>query len=133
MNKNIELANLIYRAFGAGNLAAILNILHEDINWEVIGPSEIPYFGRFHGKQEVQRFFSLVAETEDVDYLTPEEFIADGAYVVVLGKEQGRVKATGKMFQTSWSHVWEFAHGKIVRFREYIDPVPILAALHTDK
>lgn len=43
--KAIELSKKIYENFGNGNLPGVLDCLSDQIEWELIGPKSIPYFG----------------------------------------------------------------------------------------
>jgi uncharacterized protein len=130
-NGSLQIVQDLYAAFAQGNAEAALALLHEGITWELIGPSAIPYFGRYCGRTEVREFFSRLLETQHFEHFAPEEFIVDDGTVVALGREWGWTKSTGKKFETRWAHVFECRDQRIVAFREYIDTAPLLEALRT--
>ena len=49
--------------------------------------------------------------------------------VGLLGGSAGRVKSTGRAFDSEWTHVFTFAGGKVKRFHEFYDTQAIVAAL----
>ena len=70
-----------------------------------------------------------LASTVEYTTFEPREFIAQGDQVVVIGSERARVKATGRVVDTDWVMVFTIRDGKVVRFRDYYDTAPSLAAL----
>ncbi len=131
-NESLVLVKDLYAAFARGNAEAALALLHEAVTWEIIGPEEIPYFGRYCGRVEVRQFFSMLLATQEFEHFGPEEFIVDGCKVVALGSERGITRATGHHFETRWAHYFECREQSIVAFREYIDCAPLIRALTGD-
>jgi ketosteroid isomerase-like protein len=118
---NVALVKRAYKAFGKGDIKALLKTTADDIEWETPQVKGMPFGGSRRGKGEVEEFFRLLAEHEEVLEFTPQEFIAEGKQVVVIGRFQGRVKATGKVAETPWVHVFKIQKGKITRFFELFD------------
>jgi uncharacterized protein len=58
----------------------------------------------------------------------PGAFIAEGDRVVVLGRERGRVKGTGKTFDNDWALVFTFGGGKVTGFQCYENTAAIAEA-----
>lgn len=81
----------------------------------------MPFSGKRTGRVSVGEFFSLVADAQDVLQFEPQEFIAQGDKVVVLGHYSWRAKATGKEYNSDFAHVVTIKGGKITSFREYMD------------
>ncbi len=54
---NCAVAKELYDAFLAGDLQAIYALLDARIEWELVGPAEVPHFGVYRGLDEVKRFF----------------------------------------------------------------------------
>jgi ketosteroid isomerase-like protein len=57
----------------------------------------------------------------------PDEFIASGDRVVVVGHHRGRAK--GGPFDVGFAMVWQMRNGKAVSFREYNDSGKLLKAI----
>src|SRR5438874_10371608 len=111
---NVQKAQEMYAAFGRGDIGFILNGLAPDVSWEVQGPEHIALFGKRKGREQVAGFFQTLVGLLDVEQFEPREFVAQGEYVVVVGKERGRGKATGRVMEGEWVHVWKFKDGHAV-------------------
>ena len=59
--------------------------------------------------------FSLIAKA----------FVEQGEPVVSLGRSTGGHRATGKLMNAEYAHLWEVRNGRIQRFRQYIDMLAI--------
>ena len=131
--ENVETVRRMYDAFERGDLAAVVDLLDEDIDFKFQGPKEIPYTGAFLGRENVKKFFESVSEHVEGEAFNVQEFIASGDRVVVVGDERMRVKATGLAFEMEWADVFTLRDGKIVRFREYADTGAMLKAYRGEK
>ena len=126
---NVQVVQEIYAAFGRGDLPAMLAHVAEDIDWYVQGPPDVSaLYGRRRSREEVAQFFAAMAQEQDIEAFELQEFVAQGATVVVLGHYRARMKATGKTEETEFAHVHTFREGKVVRFREYADTAAAVAA-----
>ena len=65
-------------------------------------------------------FQRIVSDVENFAVL-PEHFIEGGDTVVVEGRYQGKMKATGTPVDAQFAHVWQLRDGKVVRFQQYTD------------
>ncbi len=127
--ENMKAVERIYTAFGQGDIPAMLNLLAEDIDWLFSGPADIPFAGRYRGREQVARFLKIVGETIEIEQFEPQEFITKGNKVVVLGHEQMRVKSNGRTLETDWVHVFTLRNSKVVKINElYYDIATIVAA-----
>ena len=126
--KAIDLAKRVYENFGNGDLPGVLACLSSDIEWQLLGPSQIPYVGTYRGLEGVQRFFASLLETEEILEFAPEHFIDGGNTVVVLGHERCRTRATGKEYSVRWVQVFDAMDGAITRWQEYLDTAAIVEA-----
>ncbi|MEM9516538.1 MAG: nuclear transport factor 2 family protein [Actinomycetota bacterium] len=123
-----SVAAQLYERFQSGDIDSVLDLLDPDATWELVGPTEIPYFGRYRGRDDVERFFGLlgehcVVEAFGVDRITPT---ADGA--VAEGFERGHFAGKSVSYDMRWCHVMTIADGRIQRFVDYLDTSPMLAA-----
>jgi uncharacterized protein len=127
---NMQLLQQAYQSIKVGDIQAFLNSLAEDVQWQLPEMENVPFAGKWQGREGVGQFFSKVFEVQDVVEFEPEEYIAQGDKVVVLGRFLMRLKATGREFGSDWAHVWTVKGGKIVRFYEYVDTAAVSRA-HT--
>ena len=76
-----------YEAFGRKDVPAILNLVAEQVDWELVGPASLAYAGKRRNKKEVGEFFAAIPKADDIHAFEPREFIAAGENVTVLGWE----------------------------------------------
>jgi ketosteroid isomerase-like protein len=127
--ENKRTVQSIFEAFGRGDVPGVLAHLSEDVTWKVPGPDRIPYFGDRRGHSGATEFFVQLGTNVDLEHFEPGAFIADGGHVVVLGRERGRVKGTGKTFDNEWALVFTFGDGgKVTGFQCYENTAAIAEA-----
>ena len=106
----------------------MLGLLDPDVSWELIGPSEIPYFGAYRGVEGVRRFLALLDEHCQVEQFEIESLISTERGALAEGSERGRFAGRTKDYEMRWCHVLEISDGRIVRFVDHLDTAPMLAA-----
>jgi uncharacterized protein len=128
--KNIELVQRGYAAFGNGDIDGLLATMHEDVDWQTSGAADLPTAGSRRGHAEVREFFKVIDQLIEFESFEPQTFMADAERVVVLGVDKFKVKGgSGKAIDESWCHVFTVRDGSVVAFREYIDTAALAAEL----
>ena len=126
---NVTLVEEAYASFKSGNIEHLVNnLLAEAIEWSVPKVEHVPYTGLHRGRKEVAQFFVKLADFQEVQEFEPQEFIAQGDKVAVLGHYRWRVKSTGKGFESDWVHVFTIKDGKVIKFQEYADSLAVQRA-----
>lgn len=128
--ENIRLVRHTYQSIKAGNVQALLNTLAETVQWQLPEMENVPFAGTWRGRAGVEQFFSKVFAVQDVVAFEPEEFVAQGDKVVVLGRFTMRIKATGRDFSSRWAHVWNLKDNQVTHFYEYVDTA-VVSRAHT--
>jgi len=121
---NVRVVQEMFADFGRGNIAGVLDRLTDDIEWRLGGPTEIVYAGTRRGRDQVAEFFKLLGETAEFEVFEPQDYIAQGDRVVVLGHERQRLKKTGDVVEIDWAMVFTLRDGKIARYRSFEDTAP---------
>ena len=105
-----------YDAFAQGDIPTVLATFDEDIAWHVPGRS--PLSGDYRGHQEVVGFFMRAHELSGGTLRVQlDDVLGDGDTLVALttvSAERG-----GRSWSSPEVHVWRFAGGRAVDFREY--------------
>jgi uncharacterized protein len=125
---NVDVVQRNYEAVGRGDIPAVLDLLTDDVEWTLQGPSVIPFAGTRRGREGVAEFFSLLGENLEFQQFEPREFVAKGDTVVVLGYERSLVKPTGRTFEQEWAHVYTLRDGKIAKGRFIEDTAAYVVA-----
>ena len=126
---NRQVVQGVFDAFGRGDIPGVLALLSEDVLWEVIGsPDWAPYYGPRRGHEGAVEFFRQLGGNVEFESFEPQEFIEGRDAVVVLGRERGRVRATGKTFEQEWAMVFTVSGGKVTGFRCYENTAAVAEA-----
>lgn len=129
---NEQTARKVFECFGRGDMPGMLGVIAEDVVWRMEGAEVVPYTGERHGHAGVVDFFQQLGGNVEFESFEPQEFIAGGDKVVVLGSERGRVRANGRTFVNDWAIVFTLREGKVTRFRCYEDTGAVAAAFRGD-
>jgi ketosteroid isomerase-like protein len=124
MATNNEIAEGAYAAFAQGDIPTALGAMADDIEWtEADG---FPLAGTYVGHQAVvEGVFMRLAEIGDDFAVVPEQFVADGDTVVILGNYTWKHKSTGEPAVVKMAHVWTFDDGKAAAFQQHVDTVRV--------
>ena len=119
---NIEIVEQIYGAFGRGDVAAILERIDAEVDWEVgMVDGGVPWLRPGKGRAAVGAFFEALGGLEFTKFEVVT-VVGAGEYVVGLLNVGFTVRATGKQVsETLESHVWRFEAGRVVAFRHGSD------------
>jgi ketosteroid isomerase-like protein len=130
MNKreNTKLVQQVYENFKNGDIKALLNLLSDNIEWQLPEIENVPFAGKRRGHEEMGQFFASLVGTQEVQHFDPREFISQGDKVVALGHYAWRVRSTGREFGGDFAHVFTIRDGKVKRFHEYMDTAAAAAA-----
>ena len=110
-----------YEAFGRQDVPAILKLVAEDVDWELVGPAGLAYAGKRRNHKEVADFFAAIPRADNIHAFEPREFIAAGDHVTVLGWESATAVDSGTKFQSEWVHVFTVKKGKVTRWRGFFN------------
>lgn len=126
--ENVKVVHALFECFGRGDIPSMLNVISDDVVWRMRGTDAVPYFGERRGHAGVIDFFQQLGGSVAFESFEPQEFIAGGDHVTVIGREQGKVLETGKAFFNEWAMIFTLRDGKIERFRCYDDTEAVAAA-----
>jgi Ketosteroid isomerase-related protein len=126
--ENTEIVREAYRNFQTGDIESLLNKLADDVAWQLPSMENVPFAGKYQGREDVGRFFATLNEAQEAREFEPQNFIADGDKVAVQGRYLWRVKAGGREYQGDWMHVFTLRDGKITGFQEYTDTAAAASA-----
>ena len=129
-NANVTLVQSLYAAFGRGDIGTIIGAAVPDTVWHVHGRTkDHPALGVQKGPQGVQKFFEILAETQDVVTFAPREFYAADDKVFVRGNYAWTMRKTGKQVSSEWLHMFTIRDGKLAGFDEFTDTAQFAEAL----
>ena len=123
-----QLLERIYRELSEGNPQPLLDSLADDVQWTIIGSTELS--GVYRGKREVtgNLLTRLRARLASPVTFTFERFIADGEYVVMQARGQATA-VTGLAYDNVYCIVARIVNGQILEMTDYVDTELISRAL----
>ncbi|HJW56067.1 MAG TPA: nuclear transport factor 2 family protein [Burkholderiaceae bacterium] len=124
VESNKELVKRLFAAFGAGDIKQIVSLLDDEATWWVSGTLSI---SKAYTKPEFEQL--LVGMHDLVDgtiKLTPKAFTSEGNRVAVEAESFAKTK-TGRTYQNLYHFLFETRNGKILRTKEYMDPMHVQA------
>jgi ketosteroid isomerase-like protein len=120
IRQNIEAIKQAYAAAGQGNLEGMLDIIDPEI--VLRDRPESPDPRTYHGHTGVRQALESSEESFESFELQPEEFIAEGNYVIVVLKMRGTGRGSGVPVEERIAHQWKVHDGKVVALQVYSDP-----------
>src|ERR1700754_2350862 len=127
---NTQIVQSIYEAFGRGDVPAILERLHPEVEWEHdMVPHGIPWVVARTGRAEVVKFFEATLGLE-FHVFEPIALLEGPGQVMGLIRLEATVRATGKRVKDLEAHLFTFDDaGRITRFRHFVEThAPLLAS-----
>ena len=120
----------LYEAFGRGDLATIVGAMHERIEWiSNSDPKLLPWGGRNVGPDAATKgFFAPLVENIEFLAFEPRTFFGGENFCTVLGFTRGKMRKTGRTFESEWSHLFCYLDGKVILFREFYDTHALVEA-----
>ena len=125
---NVELVKQGYQYFAEGNVEAVLELFHPEMEWnECQGFPYVSGDGLFIGPNAVvQNVFAKIPEYMDGFQVDVQELFGSGDKVVMVGHYKGVWKTTGKEFKANATHVWTLKDGKATHFFQAVDTAEII-------
>ena len=124
---NVTIARDLYDALGRKDEARLRKLLHPEVEW--IQCAGFPGGGHRHGIEEVLgRVFGALRNAWRDWRVEVDEYLDAGHAVVVLGRYAGTHGETGRSMEAVFAHVYDVEDGRITRFRQFTDTVPLVEA-----
>ena len=127
--RNVEVFKRGADAYNRRDVEALLEELHPEIEWRpllpvLLGGEAAVYRGHEGARQGIRELEEAFAEIR----AEPFEVRDLGERVLAIGHLRGRGKESGVETESAIAWLVDFADGKVVRIREYVDPDEALEA-----
>ena len=127
---NVQTVKDFFAAIGRGDREALLALVADDIEWVIPG-RDWPLAGTYRGHNGPADLLETASRSLETS-TQPQEFVAQGHRVLVIGVATGKVKATNKPFVDDWVFAITVRDGKLASIREYVDTQALAWAASTD-
>ena len=127
----IAVIQSLYAAFARGDLDAVLDHLHPEVDWsievEAPGAELVPMFHNGIGRDAALSYFGGVAQME-IHAFEPRTFHRAGDVVIVELVLDFTHRTTGKHLRNDEIHRFVVRDGMIVHYRPYCDTAGFIEA-----
>lgn len=110
-----------FNYFGNGDMEALVDLFHDDIDLLAAGDPVVPWTGQRHGKAAAADFLAALGKFTEPVAFTVETIIGSGSTAVALGHFAHRVLDTGKVFECDFSIRIDVTDGRISKYRIFED------------
>lgn len=122
---NVRLIQRLYECLLSGNFNAVVDHFAEDIEWEVLGPVELPFCGIVRGRRDaastLRRNFSGYQHLR----CRVREVVAQGHLVVVMCRETVRLEPLEEQVEIEWVQQFTVVDGQVAKFRQFLDTLTL--------
>lgn len=126
--RHVPIVQELYAAFGRRDNEAVRALMAPDIEWRQM--DGFPRGGRYIGPDEVfSRVFQGFRDQWQDWQAVVTEYLDAGDDVIALGYYAGTFRATGRACRSEFAHRYTVRAGRIVRFVQYADTLPIAQAM----
>lgn len=125
-----SLVQAFYHAYARQDVAAVLELLSEDVEWKFPGPVEIfPFCGYRRGKAAVIEYFKRKPIRILQRRMEPDDLVIDGNRTASFSKMTAVENGTGRVLTFHCAHLATFRAGKVVSFQAIADTFGVLEQL----
>jgi ketosteroid isomerase-like protein len=100
-------------AIGRGDLESAVANAHEDVTLEIFAPPEFQWIRRASGVENLRQAIQHNFESLDEQHPEITSVTAQGDTVVLIGRERGRIKATGAPYDVEFVERFVFREGRL--------------------
>ncbi len=118
---NLAKAQALYDAFFRKDIPAMLQLLHEAVEWGEPTNPHNPAGGTRHGHAGFMEWLNIGRESEEILELHPQRFLSDDDAVTVVGSMKCKVIHNQKIYESDFVHLIVFQEGKVRKFQEFFD------------
>ena len=123
-----DVVRSLYESFARKDAEALRALLHPDVEW--IQCNGFPGGDYRRGAEEViKKVFGGLRSAWDDFEASVEEYLDAGSQVVALGRYVGVHVGTRRSMTAIFAHVYDVQDSRIVRFRQFADTWPMIAAI----
>ena len=126
--ENVARVRAAYQAVSRGDAEGLGALMSDDVELEIAGHPDLPIAGWWKGRDQVLE--GAAGNYGQLEDQRPEllSVIAQGDMVAVIGRERGRLRATGREYDLPWMHLYTFRDGRIVRIYGFCDSHSMIEA-----
>jgi len=121
--KNIQLVQKLYAAFGKGDVPTLLEHMSDDVEWgvEAKASTEVPWHGTGKGKKFAADFFAKLAKECTFTRFEPSGFLGSEDAAASLVSFDATLNKNGRKLSQNVIHHFTIKNGRVTRWRGWED------------
>jgi len=128
-----EVAQNWFKFLQDGQFDDAISLLDENVSWENISPTEgisnvAPWLGSYKGVKDVLASFDVWAKHSEMLSFIPSNIVVNGDNAICVVHEHAKCLANQNEYDLYVSTHLKIQNGKIVSWKVYWDPSPLVAA-----
>lgn len=118
----------LFSCIAGGDVVGAIEYVHEDAVFEAQGPTDVPIYGRFDGKEGAKRFLTIASEMFETETFEFRKWATADDFVFAYGYMQHRIRKTGRLFKSEWALVCQMEGGRIRSYKMFEDTAALQVA-----
>ena len=131
----MDLANEFMGAMGKGDMAAMDNLMHEDMVWQNAGDKAMPWIGPWNGKKAImENYFPNFMKGFETIKWEPVDGLTNGDTAAFFGQMIGKLKPSGQTTdEFTYALRVKTKDGKIILWNWFEDSLEVSKAFNGKK
>ena len=117
-----------FLAVAEHDINRVLETVNDDVVFEAQGPTSVPIYGRFEGKEGVKKFVNILSDLFDTEAFEIRKWAFSENFIFAYGYMQHRVRKTDKLFKSEWSLVCQIENERISSYKMFEDTAALESA-----
>lgn len=117
-----------FLAVAEHDIDRVLETVNDDVVFDAQGPSSVPIYGRFEGKEGIKKFVNILSDLFDTEAFEIREWAFSENFIFAYGYLQHRVRKTDKLFKSEWSLVCQIKNERISSYKMFEDTAALESA-----
>src|SRR5690606_37051830 len=128
-----SLVQAFYQAYAKRDVAAVLDLLSDDVEWKFLGPVEIfPFCGHRRGKAAViEHFARRMPRGFSIRRTEPDDLVIDGNRAASFSKITAVEKGSDRVLTFHCAHFVTFRDGKVIEMQSIADTFGLIEQLQS--
>ena len=114
-------------ALASGDVERLLSLQSDDATWILPGSAKLPWAGTWTGSAEARQCLDKLYGALELEKQEPQEFIAQGARIVVIGNEIGISKPASKKWNVQYAWAFTVGDGRVTHWEAFENTEAIAA------
>ncbi len=115
------------KALESGDIERLFSLQTDDAVWILPGSKKLPWAGTWKGRKQAERCLKKLYGGLDLEKQEPQELIAQGTRIVVIGNEIGISKPAGKKWNVQYAWAFTIKRGKVTHWEAFENTEAIAA------